>query len=73
MNMVCDVVDRVLKSPLGALVHELNPDFKDPNAFQAHEVHRGNLSNLSISKKFVGGTVSNVQALPHLKTFKRRC
>ena len=28
MNMVCDVVDRVLKSPLGALVHELNPDFK---------------------------------------------
>ena len=30
MNMVCDVVDRVLKSPLGALVHELNPDFKAP-------------------------------------------
>jgi len=29
-NMVCDVVDRVLKSPLGALVHELNPDFKAP-------------------------------------------
>ena len=28
MNMVCDVVDSVLKSPLGALVHELNPDFK---------------------------------------------
>ena len=30
VNMVCDVVDRVLKSPLGALVHELNPDFKAP-------------------------------------------
>jgi len=29
-NMVCDVVDRVLKSPLGSLVHELNPDFKPP-------------------------------------------
>ena len=28
MNMVCDVVDNVLKLPLGALVHELNPDFK---------------------------------------------
>ena len=28
MNMVCDVVDRGLKSPLGALVLMLNPDFK---------------------------------------------
>ncbi len=27
-NLVCDVVDRVLKSPLGNLVEELNPDFK---------------------------------------------
>ena len=38
------------------------------DAFLAHEVHRGNLSDLSILKKFVGGTVSNVQALPILKT-----
>ena len=30
VNMICDIVDRVLKSPLGALVHELNPDFKAP-------------------------------------------
>jgi len=29
-NLVCDVVDRVLKSPLGHLVHELNPNFKPP-------------------------------------------
>lgn len=29
-DLVCDVVDRVLKSPLGYLVHELNPDFKPP-------------------------------------------
>ena len=24
-DLVCDVVDRVLKSPLGSVVHELNP------------------------------------------------
>jgi len=29
-DLVCDVVDRVLKSPLGHLVNELNPDFKPP-------------------------------------------
>lgn len=29
-DLVCDVVDRVLKSPLGHLVYELNPDFKPP-------------------------------------------
>ena len=29
-DLVCDVVDRVLKSPLGHLVHELNPEFKPP-------------------------------------------
>ncbi|XP_037959541.1 asparagine--tRNA ligase, cytoplasmic-like [Teleopsis dalmanni] len=29
-DLVCDVVDRVLKSPWGYLVHELNPDFKPP-------------------------------------------
>jgi len=29
-DLVCDVVDRVLKSPLGALVYELNPEFKPP-------------------------------------------
>jgi len=29
-DLVCDVVDRVLKSPLGHLVHELNPNFKPP-------------------------------------------
>lgn len=29
-DLVCDVVDRVLKSPLGSIVHELNPDFKPP-------------------------------------------
>lgn len=29
-DLVCDVVDRVLKSPLGHLVKELNPDFQIP-------------------------------------------
>ncbi|XP_068140794.1 asparagine--tRNA ligase, cytoplasmic [Drosophila tropicalis] len=29
-DLVCDVVDRVLKSPWGHLVYELNPDFKVP-------------------------------------------
>lgn len=29
-DLVCDVVDRVLKSPLGHVVHELNPDFVAP-------------------------------------------
>ncbi|XP_017069566.1 LOW QUALITY PROTEIN: asparagine--tRNA ligase, cytoplasmic [Drosophila eugracilis] len=29
-DLVCDVVDRVLKSPWGYLVKELNPDFKPP-------------------------------------------
>lgn len=29
-DLICDVVDRVLKSPLGYLVHELNPNFKMP-------------------------------------------
>ncbi|ALC42867.1 Aats-asn [Drosophila busckii] len=29
-DLVTDVVDRVLKSPFGHLVHELNPDFKPP-------------------------------------------
>lgn len=29
-DLVCDVVDRVLKSPLGHLVHELNPSFVAP-------------------------------------------
>ena len=29
-DLICDVVDRVLKSPLGDLVHELNPNFKKP-------------------------------------------
>ncbi|KAH8255381.1 hypothetical protein KR038_001804, partial [Drosophila bunnanda] len=29
-DLVCDVVDRVLKSPWGFLVKELNPDFKAP-------------------------------------------
>lgn len=29
-DLVCDVVDRVLKSPFGQLVYELNPDFKAP-------------------------------------------
>ncbi|TDG45203.1 hypothetical protein AWZ03_008358 [Drosophila navojoa] len=29
-DLVCDVVDRVLKSPWGYIVKELNPDFKPP-------------------------------------------
>lgn len=29
-DLICDVVERVLKSPLGHIVHELNPDFKVP-------------------------------------------
>jgi asparaginyl-tRNA synthetase len=29
-DLVCDVVDRVLKSPFGQLVYDLNPDFKPP-------------------------------------------
>uniref|UniRef100_A0A0B7APB8 Asparagine--tRNA ligase, cytoplasmic n=1 Tax=Arion vulgaris TaxID=1028688 RepID=A0A0B7APB8_9EUPU len=29
-DMVCDVVDRVIKSPFGNIVFELNPDFKPP-------------------------------------------
>lgn len=29
-DLVCDVVDRVLKSPWGHIVRELNPDFKPP-------------------------------------------
>lgn len=29
-DLVCDVVDRVLKSPFGHIVKELNPDFKPP-------------------------------------------
>ncbi|XP_073979115.1 asparagine--tRNA ligase isoform X1 [Rhodnius prolixus] len=29
-DLVCDVVDRVLKSPYGHIVYELNPDFKVP-------------------------------------------
>ncbi|XP_076231819.1 asparagine--tRNA ligase [Calliopsis andreniformis] len=29
-DLICDVVDRVLSSPLGHLVKELNPDFKVP-------------------------------------------
>jgi len=29
-DLICDTVDRVLKSPLGHLVNELNPDFKPP-------------------------------------------
>lgn len=29
-DMICDVVDRVLKSKFGYLVKELNPDFKIP-------------------------------------------
>lgn len=29
-DLICDVVDRVLKSPLGSLVKELNPDFQVP-------------------------------------------
>uniref|UniRef100_A0A0V0G7G8 Asparagine--tRNA ligase, cytoplasmic n=1 Tax=Triatoma dimidiata TaxID=72491 RepID=A0A0V0G7G8_TRIDM len=29
-DLVCDVVERVLKSPYGHIVHDLNPDFKVP-------------------------------------------
>lgn len=29
-DLVCDVVDRVLKSPFAHLLHEVNPDFKAP-------------------------------------------
>lgn len=29
-DLVCDVVDRILKSPWGHIVKELNPDFKPP-------------------------------------------
>lgn len=29
-DLICDVVDRVLKSPFGSLVEELNPGFKPP-------------------------------------------
>lgn len=29
-DLVCDVVDRVLKSPYAQIVHDLNPDFKPP-------------------------------------------
>ncbi|BES87825.1 Asparaginyl-tRNA synthetase [Nesidiocoris tenuis] len=29
-DLICDVVDRVLKSPLASIVQELNPDFKPP-------------------------------------------
>ncbi|XP_076664562.1 asparagine--tRNA ligase isoform X1 [Andrena cerasifolii] len=29
-DLICDVVDRILKSPLGQLVEELNPNFKMP-------------------------------------------
>ncbi|KAG8041871.1 hypothetical protein G9C98_007175 [Cotesia typhae] len=29
-DLICDVVDRVLKSPLGHIVHELNPGFQKP-------------------------------------------
>lgn len=29
-DLVCDVVDRVLKSPYGKYVYELNPEFKVP-------------------------------------------
>ncbi|XP_063983115.1 asparagine--tRNA ligase, cytoplasmic [Diachasmimorpha longicaudata] len=29
-DLVCDVVDRVLKSPFGYMVHELNPGFQPP-------------------------------------------
>lgn len=29
-DLVCDVVDRVLKSPIASVVHDLNPNFKPP-------------------------------------------
>ncbi len=31
-DLVCDVVDRVLASPLGHCVYELNPGFKPPKS-----------------------------------------
>ncbi|XP_074039261.1 asparagine--tRNA ligase [Leptinotarsa decemlineata] len=30
-DLICDVVDRVLKSPFGHIVHELNPNFQVPS------------------------------------------
>lgn len=30
-DLVCDVVQRVLESPIGHIVHDLNPDFKSPS------------------------------------------
>lgn len=30
-DLVCDVVQRVLESPIGHIVHDLNPDFKPPS------------------------------------------
>lgn len=29
-DLICDVVDRVLKGPMGHIVYELNPGFKPP-------------------------------------------
>lgn len=29
-DLICDVVERVLKSPYGEIVYELNPNFKVP-------------------------------------------
>ncbi|MFV1062049.1 amino acid--tRNA ligase-related protein, partial [Klebsiella pneumoniae] len=29
-DLVCDVVDRVLKSPAAPLLYDINPDFKPP-------------------------------------------
>lgn len=29
-DLICDVVERVLQSPYGDIVHELNPDFQKP-------------------------------------------
>lgn len=29
-DLICDVVDRVLKSPYGEVVYELNPKFEPP-------------------------------------------
>lgn len=29
-DLICDVVERVLKSPYGYIVHELNPNFQVP-------------------------------------------
>lgn len=30
-DLICDVIDRILASPHGHIVKELNPDFKKPN------------------------------------------